>query len=302
MAGLVEGSYVVDVYGDIYAVKGVVHPPSRVYATPRVINNVKTKNLQQAFCFAVEKTPQYLYQDPYTGRTVIAIPETHIKQTLKPSKQVADGPAKLVEAAKNLSQILADAGLDFGFTGSLLLGTADENSDIDVVIYGGAQQYQAVKQLRLQQILKPVDEKALRHLTESRRDTLKALPTIQAEQRKILTGTFNGFLYTMKIVPTVFWEKWSDTRVSPQGPFEAVVEVVDDTYSFTTPAKYGVKIVGDGPELVEVISFRSRFSEVAVKGERLSVKGVLEKVVKPGHVYFRLNVGLEADDYMQVVL
>lgn len=297
MKRLVEGCYFVDVEGDVYAVKGLVHPPGRVYAFPRRFGGLKVKHLAEAFNLVAKRNPSYVFDDPYLGRAVIAVPESCIKQPIFPAK-TAKGPEKLVEKAQSLARVLDDAGINFGFTGSLLLGTADEKSDIDVVVYGGEKQYSTLKQLREQGVLQPVNSEAIHLLAESRTDTPQSLPSIETERRKILTGLYAGHLYTMKIVPETFWETWGDTRITPEKYFETVVEIIDDSHAFYTPAKYVVKNVGEGPEVDEVVSFRSRFAEMGFRGEKLLVGGLLEKVVKRGRLYHRINVGIGVDDYM----
>lgn len=297
MRELVEGCYFVDTSGDVYAVKGLVHPPGRVYAFPRQIGGVKVKHYLEGFKLVAEKNPIYVFDDPYLGRTVIAVPRNSIKQVIFPAK-TAKGPEKLVETAHLLARVLDEMGIDFGFTGSLLLGTADEKSDIDIVVYGGEKQYRAVKQLREQGVLQPVNPEVINLLAESRTDTPKAFPAIETEQRKILTGTYAGHLYTMKIIPKTFWETWSETRITPERYFETVVEIVDDSEVFYTPARYGVKNIGEGPEIAEVVSFRSRFAEMGFRGEKLLIGGMLEKVVKRGRLYHRINVGIGVDDHI----
>ncbi|BAJ50597.1 conserved hypothetical protein [Candidatus Caldarchaeum subterraneum] len=295
-----EGAYFIDVYGDVYAVKGLVHPPGRVYAVPRLLKQEEMKNLQKALQLVESERVGYLFQDPYTGRRVIAVPRRNIKQVITPSKNIK-GPPRLVETAKKLSQVLSQAGVEHGFTGSLLLGTADSDSDIDIVIYGGSREYRKLKTLRLKNILQPVDENMLHMLAESRLDTPFSQPTLATEQRKILTGQFEHSLYTMKIVPKVFWESWSNTRVYPQKFIEAVVEITDARQGFTTPSRYRVKPLDAEAGFSEMISFRSRFAEMGYRGERLRVRGLLEKVAKPGKIYHRLNVGIDAGDYMRVM-
>ncbi|MEM0348756.1 MAG: nucleotidyltransferase domain-containing protein [Candidatus Caldarchaeum sp.] len=294
-----EGAYFIDVYGDVYAVKGLVHPPGRVYAVPRLLRREEMKNLQKALQLIASERSGYLFQDPYTGRRVIAVPRKNIKQVITPSKNIK-GPPHLVETAKKLSKVLSRAGVEHGFTGSLLLGTADNESDIDIVIYGGAREYKKLKTLRLRNILQPVDESVLHLLAKSRLDTPFAQPTLATEQRKILTGKFEHKLYTMKIVPRVFWESWHTTRVYLQEVLEAVVEITDARQGFTTPSRYRVRPLETEAGFTEIISFRSRFAEMGARGERLRVHGLLEKVVKPGKIYHRLNVGIDAGDYMAV--
>ncbi|MEM1966056.1 MAG: hypothetical protein QXH12_08070, partial [Candidatus Caldarchaeum sp.] len=90
---LFEGCYVVDAFGDIYAVKGLVHPPGRVYGIPRIVEGVKVKDFSRAFDYVVRKRPEYLFDDPYTGRVVVAVPESMISRRLLPSRTIK-GPSK----------------------------------------------------------------------------------------------------------------------------------------------------------------------------------------------------------------
>ncbi|MEM1950304.1 MAG: nucleotidyltransferase domain-containing protein [Candidatus Caldarchaeum sp.] len=301
MQRLVEGCYLVDFHGDVYAVKGLVHPPSRVYAVPRVVKGVKVKDFSQALDYVLRERPDYLFDDPYTGRVVIAIPENMILRRLYPVK-TPQGPSKLVSAAEELAQHLSEARVEFGFTGSLLTGYTTEKSDIDIVVYGeGRKAYEVFSKLRREGFTKPVTAENLTILLESRRDTAKAVEMAAAEQRKVLTGVFRNVLYTVKIVPENFWETWEDTRCKPIQNYEAVVEVVDDSTAFYTPGRYGVRVVeGDeiGRECREIIYFRSRFAEMAEKGCRVRVRGLLEKVLTKTGSYLRLNVGVGRDDYI----
>ncbi|MEM4189699.1 MAG: hypothetical protein QW544_04195 [Candidatus Caldarchaeum sp.] len=301
MHRLVEGCYFVDVYGDVYAVKGLVHPSSRVYAVPRIVRGMKVKDYNLASDYVLRERPDYLFDDPYTGRIVIAVPENMILRRLYPIK-TPQGPSKLVAAAEGLAKHLSEAGVDFGFTGSILTGHTSEKSDVDIVVYkGGKKAYEVFNKLRMEGVTKPVTSENLTILLESRRDTAKAVEMASLEQRKLLTGIYENILYTVKIVPESFWEKWEDTRCKPVQKYEAVVEVVDDSMAFYTPGKYGVKVV-EGGEVGrgcrEIIYFRSRFSEMAEKGERVKVGGLLEKVVSNTGSYLRLNVGVDRDDYI----
>ncbi|MCS6769919.1 MAG: hypothetical protein NZ570_05735 [Candidatus Caldarchaeum sp.] len=299
MRRLVEGCYVVDVHGDFYAVKGLIQPPGRVYAVPRMVNNAKLKNFDEAWMFVERHRPEYLFDDVYTGRKTIAVPEKSILRRLYPTKK-PEGPPALAKAAEELAEHLERAGLDWGFSGSLLTSHADESSDIDLVVYGDElKAYEEIKRLRRDGLTEPVSGRALETVLRSRRDSVKAREMAEAERRKFLTGVFNGFLYTMKIVPQTFWESWEETRCIPLKHHAAVVKVVDDSLSFCTPGRYLVEVF-EGEDVREIIFFRSRFAEMAGKNEKARVRGVLEKVVKKNGSYLRLNVGLDREDYIEV--
>jgi predicted nucleotidyltransferase len=225
MRGLVEGCFFEDVYGDLYAVKGVVHPPGRVYAVPRVAGGVKVKDLHAAVEYVKARRPVYLFDDPYTGRVVVAVPQSYIRREMYPVRR-ATGPRMLVEAAETLAGHIAGFAEDFGFTGSLLTGFFGSEPDIDIVVYGGREVFEGLRRLRAEGVTSPVDKSVAHILLESRADTSRAAEMLAIEPRKVLTGVFKGFLYTLKAVPRRFWESWEGVRCKPVKQVETVLRVV----------------------------------------------------------------------------
>jgi predicted nucleotidyltransferase len=299
MDRLVEGCFFEDAYGDLYAVKGVVHPPGRVYAVPRVAGGVKVKDLHAAVEYVKARRPVYLFDDPYTGRVVVAVPQSYIRREMYPVRR-ATGPRMLVEAAETLAGHIAGFAEDFGFTGSLLTGFFGSEPDIDIVVYGGREVFEGLRRLRAEGVTSPVDKSVAHILLESRADTSRAAEMLAIEPRKVLTGVFKGFLYTLKAVPRRFWESWEGVRCKPVKQVETVLRVVDDSEGFYTPGRYIVEGVAGGHECREVVFFRSRFAESAVEGESVTVRGLLERVEAGGETYHRINVGLNADDFILV--
>ncbi len=299
MEGLVEGCYLEDVYGDLYAIKGLVHPPGRLYAVPRVIRAVKVKELYAAVGYVRAERPEYLFDDPYTGRVVVAVPLEFVRRGIYPSRR-AVGPKRLAEAAEELAGHISGFADDFGFTGSLLTGFFGAEPDIDMVVYGGREAYEGLRRLRAEGVTSPVNKKVVHILLESRADTARAAEMLAIEPRKVLTGVFKGFLYTLKIVPLRFWENWEEVRCKPLKQVETVLKVVDDSEGFYTPGRYIVEGVAGGHKCREVVFFRSRFAETAVKGESIMVRGLLERVEAGGETYYRINIGLNADDFILV--
>ena len=299
MERLIEGCYFEDVYGDLYAVKGLVHPPGRLYAVPRVIGGVKVKDLNTAVGYVRAVRPEYLFNDPYTGRVVAAVPLEFVSRGIYPSRR-AVGPRSLVEAAEELAGHISGFANDFGFTGSLLTGFFGREPDIDIVVYGGREAYEGLRRLRAEGVTSPVDSERQRILLESRADTSKAVEMLALEPRKVLTGVFKGFLYTLKVVPRVFWESWEEMRCRPLGLVEASLKVVDSSEGFYTPGRYMVKGLVQNIPCSEVVFFRSRFAENAETGEMVRVRGLLERVEKDGGTHYRINVGLDVDDFITV--
>jgi len=315
----VEGWYVQDVYGDIYAVKGLVHPPGRVAAIPKYLRDRtqyrKLPMLQQAFRFLEESRPGYLYEDRYAGTRIPAIPLQMVRSRIRPSLHLpANSPRKLAEAAESLAERLA-AVLQrgsIGFTGSLLLGLATEHSDIDIVVYGlaeGELVWRTLSALRRAGGTRPVTSGGLGKLLASRADSRIDLETwSRHEGRKVLTGLMNGYLYTLKLVPHLseYWESYGDRICRNLGQAEVVCRVSDDRLGIYTPNVYGVRVreVVEGPEsardVSQIVSMRSRFAESCLRGEEIVVRGRLEEVILRGHAFHRIFLGSSVEDVVRL--
>jgi len=314
----VEGHYVIDVHGDIHAVKGLNHPPDRIVAVPKYIKARddfhKLTTFQQAINFLEESRPSYLFEDRFAGQLLPAIPKQMLLSTIKPNLNLpSNTPPKLRDAAQRLVKKLKQlAPVDgrIGYTGSLLLGLASQSSDIDLVVYGmkaGEAVREAMAELRRNGATMPAMGGALNTLLASRKDSvLKADEWKSSEERKLLTGTFDGHLYTMKLVPDQheYWERYGDRTCRSLGHAEVVCKVVDDCLGIYTPNLYQVEVVDviEGPEaawdVVHVISMRSRFAEQCFAGEEVLVRARLEEVRHGGRVYYRMFVGNSLIDYI----
>ncbi|RLG01368.1 MAG: hypothetical protein DRN49_01410, partial [Thaumarchaeota archaeon] len=109
--------------------------------------------------------------------------------------------------------------------------------------------------------------------------------------------------YTVKIVPlpSEYWESL-DQECIEIGSAGFIGEVVEDGYSILTPNKYMVIVrkrlfgkIQEG-EMVEVLSMRSRFSEMASCGDRVKVVGRLELIKLHGREWKRVFLGNDEED------
>ena len=311
-----EGYYVVDRRKDIYAVKGLIHPPSKVVAAPKYLwtdsNYVKIPNTN-----IFEKIRrEYLHEDDENyGTTIPAIPLSEVISVKKPTWNIKKDNTKLVGVALNLyreiSQYseLEEVG---GFTGSLLLGFHNEESDIDIAIYGlnkGKELYEIMQELRRLEITHPLSKIHAEHFLKSREDTSEtAKDWIEHETRKVLTGVYLNKVYNIKLVPypSEIKESYGVKKIERLEKVEVICRIYDDKLSIFTPNIYKVKVLNvfQGSDLawytLYLTSFRSRYCEQGKSGEIVRVRGTLEKINEKdsGSSYYRIIVGVDNVDYM----
>ncbi|MEM3544437.1 MAG: nucleotidyltransferase domain-containing protein [Nitrososphaerota archaeon] len=307
---ILEGHYV-KVCGDIYAVKGVLHPPRKVVAIPTYVRKEngryhRIRNLKEAFSYIEEKKPSYLEYLNFTGQKTPLIPLNDVDEVYDPVKfDRADTEAS--RDALMLKEILTSSSskIKIGITGSILLGLDEPSSDIDLVVYGvnsGERFIDILKDLRINNVVKPVN--TVDWLIETRRDSnISPEDWLRLESRKLLTGVFNNRLYTSKIVPfpREYWEDLSQ-RVREIGRARMLCRVVDSRFGKTTPNLYLVEVLkimyGDGKarDVSQVMSMRSRFAEIASNGDIVEVEGRLEEVCCRDKKIYRIFLGNDERD------
>jgi len=258
--------------------------------------------------------PEFVVYDPVIGTEMSSVPIEFVKKHYNCLEGLRElikrGPRdKLEELTIALVEEICDHGGlredDFGITGSILLKTYSPKSDIDLIVYGienGKRIYESLKEFRRRGDLRCVKDDY--ELRKSRLDSSLPLKTwIAAERSKILTGTFSGKIYTAKIVPLPpeYWESL-DQECIEIGSTGFIGEVMDDRYSILTPNRYSVfvrkKLFGEVQEgeIVEVFSMRSRFAEMASRGDRVKVVGRLELVKLHGKKWKRVFLGNNEED------
>ena len=313
---LIEGYYIIDRRRDIYAVKGLVHPPNKVIAVPKYLwtgsNYIKTENKP-----ALDKIRrEYLHEnDENYGAPMLAVPLHEIAAVKKPTWNVREYDNELVKTAlqlyRELSQYLELEGTG-GFTGSILLGLHSERSDIDIAIYGldkGKEVYAVLQELRRRGITSPLNKMLAINFLKSRKDTSEPADAwLKHEEKKVLTGVFLNKVYNIKLVPLPLEIKHSyrTIKIKRLGKVEAVCRIHADSLSIFTPNMYEIEVVNviEGSELAfqatYVTSFRSRYAEQARAGDTVKILGTLEEVNENhgNNLYYRILVGVDNVDYM----
>jgi len=329
----IEGFFVESVEGLIFDVKGLVHPPDKIVAYVRYVPSKegdrvrdgkryrKIYSLSERMAFLEANYPQYIYDDPVFNIRIQCVPIDRISKIYDPCEYLS----RLMNEAKSevekqvvefVSLIIAHSGINLdniGVTGSLLVGLAREDSDIDLVVYGKdacLRVYRVLRDLFKDERLSRYDLDSLYKLYEFRvKDTQISFRNfVVTESRKLLQGLFRERDFYIRLVkrPEEFGERYGDRVYEPLGFQEVSAMVVDDSDSIFTPCRYvvdDVRILSGVKEytISEIFSFRGRFCEIARRGERVRARGKLERVkASDGSVYYRLILGGSREDYMML--
>lgn len=329
-----EGDLIETLDGNIFDVKGLVHPHNRIIAFIRFtpdprgerkrnsVNYRKVYPLQERYALLREKFPQYLVFDPVFNQWLCEVPTRMVRKHYQPieflkqlrHKKTLD---KLERQALELATLLRNkAGVDWnslGVSGSPLAGLHTSNSDIDLIVYGSQtcrRVHRALADLIQDEAsdVKSYDERNLKALFDFRsKDTVMTFEDfVRTESRKVLQGKFHDRDYFIRCV-----KGWNETTevygsISYESMGDAVIDAVvsDDSEAIFTPCRYGIRDVhilsGEiQHSLQEIVSFRGRFCEQARRDERIIARGMVERLEdKTQRECFRLILGNKPSDFM----
>lgn len=253
--------------------------------------------------------PDYLYHCPYREKEVICPECRTIKRVYKPRARLKALLEKkdrnrlenlALELIDSLSKASNVSKHDFGVHGSIALGMATNQSDIDLVVYG------ADNFRRLETTMRKLGQQpSLTHIAPNRGAT-----------NGILRGKFREKLFVCTAVRKV--EETSSVygafTYSAVAPLKLQCRVTDDSETMFRPAMYGI---GDCQPLNQNIQIESDhmpsvavsmiglYRNIARKDDYIEVSGVLEQVeeLRTGKTSFQLVVGSGTTqrEYMQLV-
>lgn len=332
MKPIIEGYYLESTDRLLFAVKGLVHPPQTVVAYLRYAPDPDGERERESIRYRRlyrfeeqeellrEKYPAYLFFDPIFGERLQGVPCERIGQVYDPclklaelrrEKDLDDLEEKAVEFADLLGERTRVPEGYIGVSGSVLVGLHTPCSDIDIVVYN-SERCRAVHRA-LRELLdgaadevRRLNEGELRELYASRsQDTPMGFEDFaRLEGRKVIQGKFRECEYFIRFVkePAELGEGYGDKRYTLLAQAEVEVTVTDTSEAIFTPCSYKVeevRLVGvqhAAPLPVEIVSFRGRFCEQAREGERVRVRGKLERVIKKGgKIHYRLLLGGPGD-------
>jgi predicted nucleotidyltransferase len=329
-----EGDLIETLDGNIFDVKGLVHPPRKVIAFIRYVPNPygdrkrgevaykKVYALSERYALLKKAFPQYLVYDQVFNEHLCEVPVENVKHHYKPvdylrdlrhSDKVDKTESQALQFAEILKKTAKVSWDELGISGSILVSLHTPGSDIDPIVYGSKACYKVYSALGslLKDDKSPVkrySSKELKELFDFRsKDT--AMPFedfVRTESRKVLQGKFMGRDYFIRFVKD--WNEIEETYgtilYKPVGYAKVKARVVNDSEAIFTPCCYKIDNVeileGTRIEAIEeIVSFRGRFCEQAKKGETVIAQGKVEKLQKGGErEHYRLLLGNKASDHM----
>jgi len=320
MRGFLDRDFIQTDEGFFFCVVGGVHPPERVISYikyvpsdsgiwgtnqerfSRLLQKYTIPNLLQTFDFIKQNYPQYIFYSPADNITITAVPHQNIKKHFKPEQKLAQLietkqldllQQKLIRFTKMLTKISNIEEKLFGITGSLLLDIHQPKfSDIDLTVYGVKNSWElkeALTQNRSKIPITSLEGQALEEwcLKKSKDYPLTPADAANIYSRKWNLGRFENTwvsIHPIKLEKEIK-EEYGQKTYLPVGQVKIRATVSDNTNSLFLPAVYHVKDVEtlngveQGP-ITEVVSYETLYDGLAQNGERIQVRGKLEKVVE----------------------
>jgi uncharacterized protein len=306
-----------------FATTTYLHPEDRIISFLRYIpdrngdrslNNKKYSKVDSnhAYKFLGNNFPEYLFDCEITNVEMMGVPIEKVEKLLLPNDRLREimesqKRDKLQDKVVKLAEIFHEhTGLSYnkmGVSGSILPGLYKSDvSDIDFVIYGLKNHrnvMEAFENIKIEDgVLQGIGGEYWKKLYNKRiKDSSLTYEEFRwYENRKHNRGLLDGTLFD--ILQTRDWDEingsYGATRYEPMGCIEIECTVTDSLAAFDNPAVYkvdDVKII-DGPDvpISEVASYTHTYAGQARDGERITVRGKLEKVIGK-NLSYRLIVG-----------
>ena len=325
-----EGDFIELDDGSIFEVKGLSHPPYGVIAYPRYIPDEsgerskegrryrRLHTLAEKEEFLKSRFPKYYTFDPYYQRMLPIIPWSRVRKHYTPQNTVTELLATHNLAGLRLKALrftryvanIADVPLErLGISGSIMLGFEDEDSDIDLIVYGlgESQKVRAaiLKAMAEGGFIRRIAGERLKDLYLSRsKDTQMSYEDFKkVEERKSNQGLFEDTHFFIRYLKD--WsevdERYGEYQIRRLGYAKITAEVLDASQAHLTPAIYLLKDVRvlSGPSWLIVdrlITWRGRFAEQAYEGEAIIAQGYIEEYLYKSGMLRQMVVGEEPKD------
>jgi len=225
-------------------------------------------DFDEAYALIRQKKPQY-------DGLIHHVPFGDVKRVLKPDLEIGRIARDHPRVQRLLDLFCLPAGA-IGCTGSLLCGLANENSDIDMVVYG--KHWFAAQRLVAEGIqngtIEGLSPALWRKVYEKRRPDIPYDQFVLHEQRKWNRGQIGGTYFDI-----LYTRSYEDLENAPAGKgtvlWKLTIEakVKDASLAFDSPAIYEI----EHGSVSRVLSFTHTYSGQAVAGETIEACGVLEQ-------------------------
>ena len=271
-------------------------------------NGMQKLATEEAGNLVQEVFPELIFHSQYADIELHGIPYSLKHVALRPEDTVTNllqnnSPDNIQQDAIHFIKLLNNAGIDnkcLGITGSLMLNTHNETSDIDMVIYGRDNFYNvraiiksSIKNGKLQSL-----DDAYWQDAYQRRDCSISFEEYQWHESRKFNKCISGITKVdISMIPT------AEERANESGPFKKCghekleTHVLDDTYSYDFPARYII----EHEQISEIVSYTATYTGQAEKGETIEAAGYVEQG-SDGTKRLLVGSSREADgEYIKVI-
>ena len=271
--------------GLIFAVVGQQIEQGRVLCFLRYVQDGscwKKYSTKKANASLKASHPQYLFYSSAKDVHLHAVPVEKIFRHYQPKNCLQTLLCKKSEDMverdlMDLCELFRKNGLNLqqvGVTGSMLIGAQNENSDIDLVLYGREIFFHGREIVR-----RLINSNDLQNLNDDdwlisynrRLCDLSVDEYIRHERRKFNKAKINGRKFDISLLDD--GSKSEQIKFSKCGKISVQALVTDDFFAFDYPAR--IKI--DHPQVTECVSYTATYTGQAVTGERVEISGSLEQ-------------------------
>lgn len=316
--------------GFIFNVFGYEHPPDIVFAFLKYIpakfktlfqikylehtwnygrtklfraeNLYTTKNYQTFLDTFRENFPNYLYLDHFRGKEIISAQLNSIKKVYAPRDclrsliRIKHKDILQKKTLRLISLLSTESGIsikDFGVHGSVALNMHTIKSDIDLVVYGSRN----FRKLEIT-VEKLVEARTLSYVFANRLDTVRRYK-----------GRYEDKIFMYNAIRNLdeISSAYGKFQYTPIHDIKFFCRVNDDTEAMFRPAIYKIEEYEPAsntstlprdrvPKLV--VSMIGCYRNIARKGKRIRVSGMLERVenLENGNIFHQVVIGTAANE------
>jgi len=323
-----DHDYIETPEGWIFCVVSDIHPPNKVCAFLKYIRGnggwrrgseqflrmVKTYRMDEiayTLDFLRKEKPEYIHYEDTIKEYFSYIPHTNVKIHYKceekackiienPTNDIEEAASRLMEKITDITGIPYDC---LGITGSILAGLYNPRADVDLIIYGRDNFWEAVNQI-------PVitSGENISHVRNSFKVSLVEKYNISWREAEILSkrlankGMFNGRYFSVHGVRLLeeIREKYGRIFYEPLGFYTVKLRIIDGKESCFTPALYYVEQINNhtlyrdyGLEVKTLTCYDTSFATLFSEGDVIEVYGKVEKVndLEAGEEYLNVLIG-----------
>jgi len=339
----IEGDYIETKKGNLYFdVKGLLHPDDKKIAFLRFFPDPKgdrVKNgkkfskiydIDKRYSFLRENFPEYLFFSKELDIEIQGIKNEDIKKIYSPIEYLKElfNKTNLIpieEHSLNLCELFIKEGAvhkdSIGITGSSMIGLNNQDSDIDLIIYGTEQSLEF--QNRIKDIFSTskecrqytFEEYKNHYYNRFNGSSITFVEFLKSEKKKLHQGQYKNIDFFIRYIksPKDWQGNFYDFLYKNYGRIKLKAEIIDSTYSIFTPCIYTIKVKkilerniivenDRKKNIVEVSSFRGRYCEQAIQGDKVLIEGKLEKVTyKKSKEYYRILLTNQRQDKMTLI-